>query len=635
MNLKLLLLLLFFYSGLIACSANPESTKKMPAPTPTKRALLIGIDKYPFVNQLNGCVNDVKGMKQLLITKFDFPEQEIMTLEDGQATRKAILTALHNLISSAQPNDVIVIHYSGHGSQIVDPADDEIDGFDETIIPYDYQNVQGGSYPITDKQICGALSELWKKTKNITIVLDCCHSGGGTKDLALGLRVIPKDKRVALQNDDFLIQNRTVGNKTPLKSDLSAYVLLAGCRSDQVSYEIGLDQGLYHGIFSYYLINALQRAGGSMTWQEVMEDVRTHVRESHADQSPQLEGLNKNSFVFGNTYIQKRVYVTAQPVGDYLITLDGGLIYGFTVGSAFDIFPKGTVNFTSGKIATAVITKVSSFQSEAKVISGNVNQANSRAIETSHVFNKSALLIRFIGPNSTAFQSIKNDLLSIDGMQVDNLHPDLTLYQKGGCILFCAGRDTTDYLESIDLSATNSNTVVKAAVASWLNWFRVAKVDNRNPSLPITISVKLDPTEKAINLNAPDYVFKNNTKAILVIKNQSTVPLFISIIDLQDNTNIDIYTASQFKDPANTSNQPLAPGATYSAPFTVQNIGTKKISRDVMKVIAATTDLNFDLFKQARGAAPKVIIPGQTALTTSGQWTSVDRVIFAERPSAK
>lgn len=571
-------------------------------------------------------------MKQLLITKFGFPDQQVSTLEDGQATRQGILTALHMLIAASGPNDVVVIHYSGHGSQIADASGAEVDGLDETIIPYDYQNVQGGKYPITDKQIAGALAELSKKTKNITIILDCCHSGGGTKDLGLGLRMIPMDKRKALLNDDFLPQGRSLDKNDPLKNDQSAYILLAGCRSDQVSYEMGLGQGVYHGIFSYYLINELQNSGSNMTWQEVMEDVRTHVRTTHADQSPQLEGLNKDSFVFGDTYLQKRPYVTVQPSGDHSVILDGGLIYGFTVGSAFGIYPKGTLDFNSGKIARAVITKVSAFQAEARIDSGVVKEANSRAVETMHVFDRSALLIRFLGPSSPSYKALKVNLLHIDGIGEDSLQPDLTFYQRLKRLFIYAGRDTTDALESVDLTTAIALQTARAAAIAWLNWFRVAKVNNHNLNLPIAVTVTLDPAEKAINLNAPDYIFKDNTKALLVIKNLSKVPLFIHVIDLQDNANIDVFTSSQFLDSEKTSNEPLPPGKTFTGPFTVQNNGSKKISRDVMKVIATTTDVDFDLFKQNRGATAKDILPGQTALGASAQWTSADRVIFAEKP---
>ena len=47
-------------------------------------------------------------------------------------------SGMHWLVSGAQPNDSLFLHYSGHGSQAKDHDSDEVDGYDETICPVDY-----------------------------------------------------------------------------------------------------------------------------------------------------------------------------------------------------------------------------------------------------------------------------------------------------------------------------------------------------------------------------------------------------------------------------------------------------------------------------------------------------------------
>ena len=50
-----------------------------------KRALLIGIDRYPNfpeVNQLHGCVNDVEAMAALLRERFEFPADAVTVVRD-------------------------------------------------------------------------------------------------------------------------------------------------------------------------------------------------------------------------------------------------------------------------------------------------------------------------------------------------------------------------------------------------------------------------------------------------------------------------------------------------------------------------------------------------------------------------
>jgi hypothetical protein len=92
------------------------------APTNRKLALLVGINRYPHNNQLNGCLTDVELQRELLIYRFGFNPQDILCLCDRQATRENIETAfIEHLGKQAQPDDVVVFHFSGYGGQIKMP----------------------------------------------------------------------------------------------------------------------------------------------------------------------------------------------------------------------------------------------------------------------------------------------------------------------------------------------------------------------------------------------------------------------------------------------------------------------------------------------------------------------------------
>lgn len=120
---------------------------------PTGRALLIGINNYlsPQIRSLQGAVNDVETMAQILSTRFGFSKSQIKILVDKEATRDGILSALQNFVGQAGPGDLLYIHFSGHGSQVKDFEGDEEDGMDETIVPYDGRT--GGIRDITDDEI--------------------------------------------------------------------------------------------------------------------------------------------------------------------------------------------------------------------------------------------------------------------------------------------------------------------------------------------------------------------------------------------------------------------------------------------------------------------------------------------------
>ena len=101
-----------------------------------KRALIIGIGAYPDVDYgwpvIHGD-NDIVFAKTMLVAN-GFKAGNIDTLRNEQATSHAIGEAFKKLIATAKTNDVVYIHFSGHGQQITDLDGDEEDGYDEAWV---------------------------------------------------------------------------------------------------------------------------------------------------------------------------------------------------------------------------------------------------------------------------------------------------------------------------------------------------------------------------------------------------------------------------------------------------------------------------------------------------------------------
>ncbi len=104
----------------------------------TKTAVLIGVNRYRIPGaDLRGCVPDVKNMSSLLQRKYGFEEGDISLLTDFDATKKAIEEAITGLIRGGQRGDVLLVHFSGHGSNVPDDNGDEADNRDEILCPTD------------------------------------------------------------------------------------------------------------------------------------------------------------------------------------------------------------------------------------------------------------------------------------------------------------------------------------------------------------------------------------------------------------------------------------------------------------------------------------------------------------------
>ncbi|MDR9403553.1 MAG: caspase family protein [Halothece sp. Uz-M2-17] len=87
-----------------------------------KLALLVGINQYGG-NGLKGCLTDVEQQQELLRYRFGFQPEDIVTLTDRAATRDEIINAFRDhLIAQAQPDDIVVFHFSGYGTKAKIPT---------------------------------------------------------------------------------------------------------------------------------------------------------------------------------------------------------------------------------------------------------------------------------------------------------------------------------------------------------------------------------------------------------------------------------------------------------------------------------------------------------------------------------
>ena len=95
-------------------------------PTGRKLALLVGINEYQSgISSLRGCLTDMEMQYELLTNRYGFNPANILLVTDKTAqkpTRDNILAAFEeHLIKQAKPGDVVIFHYSGHGSLLIDP----------------------------------------------------------------------------------------------------------------------------------------------------------------------------------------------------------------------------------------------------------------------------------------------------------------------------------------------------------------------------------------------------------------------------------------------------------------------------------------------------------------------------------
>jgi len=279
-----------------------QYAKVLAQPTRRKRALLVGINQYPtsalFTN-LKGCVTDVELQRELLIHRFGFHSDDIVTLCDEHASRSNILDCFEEfLINPCQGDDVIVFHYSGHGRRIAD--DDRViltetgnpDTLNSTLVPSDDGAIGDGRTvsDIMGKTLFLLTSAL--KTENVTMVLDSCYAGGGIRgntrvrsagehfDLQPSAEEVDyqerwlSDPRVGVSREEIL-QRRGIG--------IAKGIAIAAARRQQKAVDAGFD-GFHAGAFTYFLTQSLWHEAESV--QSVMARVTQKLDTEQFNQIP-------------------------------------------------------------------------------------------------------------------------------------------------------------------------------------------------------------------------------------------------------------------------------------------------------------------------------------------------------------
>jgi len=242
----------------------------------TKRALLIGINYTGGAAPLNGCINDVLRVKDVLVAR---GYTDIIVLADNDSTkmptRSRITEELIALASKYQPGDQIYVHYSGHGSYVKDTNGDEADGRDECICPVDYATA---GFIIDDNLNTILLAKVPAGCR-IRVVFDSCHSGSA---LDLPIRWIGGSK-TAIENYNTRLD--TKGN--PIDC-----VFLSGCQDQQTSADAYI-AGKYSGALTYAWLQAIADADAaaktsSYTWKDIGMSCQLWLKKNSYTQIPQL-----------------------------------------------------------------------------------------------------------------------------------------------------------------------------------------------------------------------------------------------------------------------------------------------------------------------------------------------------------
>ncbi|KAK1326005.1 Metacaspase-1 [Acorus calamus] len=275
--------------------------RQPPLPPPSshggKKAVICGVSYRRTRYELKGSINDAKSMKHLLLNNFNFPHSSILMLTEEtnpymKPTKANIRMALSWLVQGCQRGDSLLFHYSGHGSQQKDYTGDELDGYDETIVPMDFEK-QG---MIIDDEINETIVRPLPYGVKLHAIVDSSHSGT-VLDLPFLCRMNSYGQ--------YEWEDHRPRSGTWKGTSGGEVVAFSGCDDDQQSADTSTLCGASAGVMTVSFIQAIERGQGT-TYGNILNSMRSSIRNS----SDQKRGI-------GGAFIQEPQLTACEPFDVY------------------------------------------------------------------------------------------------------------------------------------------------------------------------------------------------------------------------------------------------------------------------------------------------------------------------------
>ncbi len=256
--------------------------------TSSLHLLIVGINKYQNSQyNLNYAQPDAKSFTEKMMSQGQriFKSINKVELYDENATKAKIVEGFKSIASKAQPQDVFVFFYAGHGSLDEEHKDKDGDA-PFYFVPTDVTKIYGDTQQllakgISDVELKDYLTKI-KSTKQI-VLMDACHSGGALKNM--NVRALGGDEKAIVQ-----------------LARSSGVVWIASSGSKQFATEFEI---LKHGVFTYALLEALDGKGNNNGDNKItVNELKFYMEERVPELTKQYGGDAQypTSYIHGNDF---------------------------------------------------------------------------------------------------------------------------------------------------------------------------------------------------------------------------------------------------------------------------------------------------------------------------------------------
>ena len=630
-------------------------------------ALLIGVDFYfeyvlpdgIYYPSLGGCVRDIRHVEAYLTdpARLNLPREHVLLLTSSDngsdmpveppeqwPTYANIVAKLKELTTLAQKDDQVYIQYSGHGGRaatiFADLKGD--DGLDECLVPLDIGDPQARY--VRDVELYYLIDDLVKKGVRLTVVFDCCNSGGTTRGVGgavkRGISVIDSNKRP----DDSLVastaaltvawQQASGGVQRAAKPasgwmlEPKGYTFVAACRANESAFEYPFNGKESNGALTYWMLDTLRRTGPTITYKTLHDRVLAKVHGQFEQQTPMLQG-EANRRVFGSSASDTRVLggdddtrafgeeetppVYTVPVlqidqASNRLRINAGEVHGITVGTQFAIYPFNTTDFeaTASRLAVVETDHINEVDAWAKIIAQSSNgtlEEGAQALLLNNVNLRTRREVALVMDDTAAKQQLADAItaqghgfIAVAGATRSDFQ--VAINAQGHYELWdAAGAPIPNVRPPISTSDPNAVEQLVQRLVHLAKYYNVRDLTAADATAAQKLRVTLIPlTPDAARDAGGAPIYRQGDKVKMTITNlqppgtanDPTRILNITVLDLAPDWSI----TQIFPDGA-AAFEPLDPGGIFEFEFEAYLPTSRTVGVDTFKVFATQSTTNF------------------------------------------
>ena len=551
MKIKLLVFLALLLSIPAAAQEKPQI-----------RALMVGVGDYQNPDAwtpLDGPPKDVARLKKTLQDRFGTPEDRLTVLPQETATRDNIQAALQKLVDDAQPGETVIFYYAGHGfatenrqppaGAVYEKYDPEDDGLDECLVAVDATKPDSPDFAekvVRDDFFEAVLEKAVKKVRpggdgpgSVIFLFDSCHSGtisrsakalGKVERTNLKYRSAPNPPK---QNNPAILEASRHG------AGSKGWVVLSACGPRQTAKE----DPSHGGDFTNALVTALEdpRLGPDSTYHDLMRLIS--ATPYFYDQNPVSEG-DRDLVLFGGKAKPREASISVVQVRGNQVVFDRGQLLGLTPGTKIGLYKVGTKSAKEkGNLLTEAVVQEAGtdlYRATAQVEGGkpeDLRVAVGWVLEQN--FGKVELPIYF-DPEAEALSELTDDPIVKKVSRGSDAA--VLAWNEGGKLRLERATGGTI------MEPTSEPAMIRRALRGEARRVYLTRMVNQ----PQSLKVEMTPGTFSGSISSfqpgsaqPDsdglYTFGAGEEALLKVTNESSMPLYISILNFAPDGSVKVF----------------------------------------------------------------------------------------------